>query len=359
MFSLDQFRKRVVRSSLFAPCELGIAMKRLGFVQADSIRSPARAQDLILRHRVKNYRAGDLERSYPKLNLEECYLYAYGFLSKDFWRVVHSTADEILTSTEQELFKLIERYGPMHPKELEGYVGGKRAQNCWGGFSRTTKLAMESLHERGVLRIARRDKGIRIYEEAEVFEQTMSKEARFKEIVIVTLQAMGAMTQKFLLSELSHFSNLVESASARRGCLQDLINLGRVRVDLVDSVEYVSLDGTRAGRVQIDDLRILAPFDPIVRDRARFEHLWNWTYRFEAYTPQAKRKLGYYAMPVLWREQIVGWANASVNEGQLIVHFGYVAGRPDEEKYREAAELEVIRLARFLGLEEGCWQASI
>ena len=73
-------------------------MKRLGFVQADPIRSPARAQDLILRHRVKNYRAGDLERSYPGLELEECYLYAYGFLSKDLWQIVHPNTDEPLTS---------------------------------------------------------------------------------------------------------------------------------------------------------------------------------------------------------------------------------------------------------------------
>ena len=46
-------------------------------------------------------------------------------------------------------------------------------------------------------------------------------------------------------------------------------------------------------------VRLLAPFDPVVHDRARFELLWGWQYRFEAYTPIAKRKLGYYAMPLL------------------------------------------------------------
>lgn len=358
MTSLDQFRTRVVQTSLFAPCGLSQAMARLGFVQADPIRCPARAQDLILRHRVKDYRAGDLEQLYPELGLEECFLYAYGFLSKDLWRIVHPRRDTPVTSEEQEALKLIERHGPMHPKELEAHVGGGSARNCWGGSSRTAKMMMESLHDRGALRIARRDKGIRIYETAGAFEQTLSKEERFNEIVIATLRAMGAMTRKFLLSEVSHFRNLVETVKARRACLQGLIDAGRVRVDLVGSVEYVSLEERMSGSRKSEDVRLLAPFDPIVRDRDRFEHLWNWTYRFEAYTPKARRKMGYYALPVLWREQIVGWANATVESGRLMVAFGYVAGRPDEREYREAVELEVDRLARFLGLGEGAWKAS-
>ena len=68
---VDQFRRRVIRSSLFPRTTLRDALTRMGFVQADPIRSPARAQHLILRHRVKNYRAGDLEAKYPKLPLEE------------------------------------------------------------------------------------------------------------------------------------------------------------------------------------------------------------------------------------------------------------------------------------------------
>src|SRR5256885_12596249 len=60
--------------------------------------------------------------------------------------------------------------------------------------------------------------------------------------------------------------------------------------------------------------RLLAPFDPVVRDRTRFEMLWGWVYRFEAYTPAPKRKLGYYAMPLLWRDRVIGWGNLSVQD---------------------------------------------
>ena len=64
LITLDDLRRFAVARSLFKPTTLKRAVDRLGFVQADPIRAPARAQDLILRHRVKNYHAGDLERLY-------------------------------------------------------------------------------------------------------------------------------------------------------------------------------------------------------------------------------------------------------------------------------------------------------
>ena len=64
--SLPDLRRHAVGSSLFPPTTLERAIDRLGFVQADPIRAPARAQDLTLRHRVKDYRAGDLERRYGR-----------------------------------------------------------------------------------------------------------------------------------------------------------------------------------------------------------------------------------------------------------------------------------------------------
>lgn len=352
MLTREQFRKRVVRNSLFAPRSLGEAMKRLGFVQADPIRCPARAQDLILRHRVRNYRAGDLEQAYPKLGLEECYLYAYGFLSRDLWRVIHPNGNETLSDDERAALEVVEQHGPLHPKELEAHVGGERVRNYWGGFSRSAKMALEALQDCGALRVARREKGIRVYEAAMAFEQNATSEERFKEIVLAALRAMGATTRSFLLKELSHFRYLIEPPAERRRCVQVLIDAGRIRTDFVDGVEYISVADATVGRRSLNDVRILAPFDPIVRDRDRFEHLWRWTYRFEAYTPKAKRQLGYYAMPVLWRDQVVGWANTSVVENRLEVELGYVKGRPKGKEYRAAVKTEVERMARFLKLED-------
>jgi uncharacterized protein YcaQ len=98
-------------------------------------------------------------------------------------------------------------------------------------------------------------------------------------------------------------------------------------------------------------VRLLAPFDPVVWDRRRFELLWGWAYRFEAYTPAPKRVRGYYALPLLWRDQVIGWANASVQGERLQVQPGYVSGRaPREAAYTTALADEETRLADFLGV---------
>jgi len=102
----------------------------------------------------------------------------------------------------------------------------------------------------------------------------------------------------------------------------------------------------------IDVVRVLAPFDPLVWDRRRFELLWGWTYRFEAYTPAPKRKLGYYALPLLWRDRVIGWANLSVINKTLRSDIGYIASPPRRDRaFRQALEQELNRLRVFLGLE--------
>lgn len=79
---LDDLRRFAVTRSLFAPTTLRRAIARMGFVQADPIRAPARAEDLILHQRVKSYRAGDLERLYGSLGIEEDFFTTYGFVTR-------------------------------------------------------------------------------------------------------------------------------------------------------------------------------------------------------------------------------------------------------------------------------------
>jgi uncharacterized protein len=126
--------------------------------------------------------------------------------------------------------------------------------------------------------------------------------------------------------------------------------LAHARVDGVDwywpAEERVSVDAPN------DLVRLLAPFDPVVWDRRRFEILWGWAYRFEAYTPVPKRKLGYYALPLLWRDRVIGWANVSLKNRTLQSDFGYIASHPPHSPaFRRALEEELDRLRVFLGLE--------
>ena len=164
MTNLQQLRIHAISHSLFQPLTLKAAIQRMGFVQADPIRSPARAQDLILRHRVKDYKAGDLERQYGSLDIEEDYLYAYGFLSRELWQLLHPRAATRLSKLDQKVLELVRAVGAMHSGHPEASFGGKRVINAWGGYSKATKQALERLHYGGFLRIAHRQKGIRVYE---------------------------------------------------------------------------------------------------------------------------------------------------------------------------------------------------
>src|SRR6202043_3527946 len=87
--TLDDLRRYAIARSLFKPTTLGKAIGKLGFVQADPIRAPARAQDLTLRHRVLNYTVGDLERRYPRLSIEEDFFVNYGFLPRAHQALIH------------------------------------------------------------------------------------------------------------------------------------------------------------------------------------------------------------------------------------------------------------------------------
>src|SRR5687768_17843622 len=109
--SLSALRAQAVAQSLFPPTTLADAIDRLGFVQADPIRSPARAQDLILRHRVRGYRAGDLERQYAALDVEEDYLYAYGFLSRQVWQLLHPRKTPPLRAFEKKVLATVNQLG--------------------------------------------------------------------------------------------------------------------------------------------------------------------------------------------------------------------------------------------------------
>lgn len=357
--NLQHLRVEAVGRALFAPTTLRAALARMGFVQADPIRAPARAQDLILRHRVKGYRAGDLERKYPRLGIEEDYLYAYGFLPREVWRLLHPRQLKGLTELEKRVLAVVEKFGATHPRELEAHLGRKRVMNAWGGYSKATTRALDDLQYRGLLRIARREEGIRVYELAPARGEAMANEERLRELVKLVARIFAPTPTQSLSAVLARFARL----GSPRKMLAELLRTGELEQATVEGVSYVwpaegrkngaegnegaeGKEGEEGGR----QVRLLAPFDPLVWDRRRFEHLWGWPYRFEAYTPAAKRVRGYYALPLLWGTDVIGWANASTAGGKLRVEAGFVGKRPREKKFEEEWEKEVGRLRDFLKL---------
>ena len=166
--SLADLRRFAVARSLFPPTTLKRALNTLGFVQADPIRAPARAQDLTLRHRVKGYRAGDLERRYASLGIEEDIFVNYGFVPSAVHVLMHPRADLShwppgRRKRVQALLDFVRERGTVHPREVDAHFVHGTVTNYWGGSSAATTHLLEEMHYRGLLRVVRREGGIRIY----------------------------------------------------------------------------------------------------------------------------------------------------------------------------------------------------
>src|SRR5205085_1854203 len=99
--TLADLRRYAIARTLFKPTTLPKAIHKLGFVQADPIRAPARAQDLTLCHRVLDYRAGDLERRYARLHIEEDFFVNYGFVPRATHRLMHPRTPRAAWSTSR------------------------------------------------------------------------------------------------------------------------------------------------------------------------------------------------------------------------------------------------------------------
>ena len=157
-----------VERSLSSPTTLARPIERLGFVQADPIRAPARAQDLTLRHRVEGYRAGDLERRYEELEVEEDYFVNYGFVPRRHLALMHPRIprrpwDRATKKRASSILAFVEERGEVHPREVEARFAHGRVTNYWGGSSNATTHLLDGLHYRGLLRVVRRDRGVRVY----------------------------------------------------------------------------------------------------------------------------------------------------------------------------------------------------
>jgi hypothetical protein len=350
--TLQDLRRQAIATSLFKPTTLRRAVERMGFVQADPIRAPARAQDLILRHRVKDYRVGDLERHYYRLGLEEDRFYAHGFMPQSTWRLLPPRVKRRLTTLEKRVLEIAATHKRIHPSDLEVYLGRKRAINGWGGLSKATTRALHFLHHYGFLRVAGREAGIRVYEATPQSREPLESSERFRQLILIVASILGPLSERSLRATLGFFTIRGPALKSLRSAVPTLIESGELAHATVDRAQYL----WRAGRVVAnrpnEAVRFLSPFDPLVWDRRRFEAFWGWQYRFEAYVPAPKRKLGYYAMPLLWRDDVIGWVNASNRGGKVTVEPRFRNAKPKESTFREEFQAEVARLETFLQKRE-------
>ena len=357
--TLDDLRQFAVTRSLFPPTSLEPALDRLGFVQADPIRAPARAQDLALRHRVEGYRAGDLERKYATLGIEEDVFVNYGFVTRTVYGLMHPRGGASSFQRSQRkrvdaLLAFVQARGAVHPREVDTEFAHGTVTNYWRGSSNATTHLLDLMHYRGLLRVVRRDAGIRVYGAQAVMpppEDKAERARRVDALVDVAVRKYAPLPARTLSNLIARLRYAVPQW---RGDLAPALQRAKRRLAhaTVDGIEwYWPADETLTAVAAADSARLLAPFDPVVWDRRRFEMFWGWAYRFEAYTPVKKRKLGYYALPLLWRDRVIGWGNLALLNGSLHADIGYVAGRrPHGREFAHSLERELERLREFLGV---------
>lgn len=362
----------VLAVALPPPAPLAEAMERLEFVQYDPIRQPACAQDLILRHRVTDYRRDDLASQYSGLGLEEDILHVYGAMSRRLYRLihprhVHGQPDQPYRpdGLAAEVLAALAENGPLHTRDVAARLGGGRAVNDWGGVSAASTRALEELHYHGLVRVARREGGVKVYERvaAPLPHPKGKPDDRMVEIARHLLYSLGPLPQPSLRAALAQTRRNSGLAADPAAVVRRLIDSGECEPHDVEGLSYLipadtavplgANDSVDNDGDTITAVRFMAPFDPLAWDRRRFEHLWGWAYRFEAYTPPAKRRLGYYAMPLFVRDRAVGWVNCRVTPGgSLDVTDHYAEKRPAGREFRRAFDREVESLTQFLRLQK-------
>jgi uncharacterized protein YcaQ len=205
-----------------------------------------------------------------------------------------------------------------------------------------------------LLRIVPREPGIRIYaahEHAPGPFDKAERQRRVDALVDIAVRIYAPLPAKSLSFVIRRLRFAVpqwerEITNALKRAKERLAH------EQVDGIEwYWPSDANPARSNAPESVCLLAPFDPVVWDRWRFELLWGWIYRFEAYTPVAKRQRGYYAMPLLWCDRVIGWANLAVKNGELHAEFGFVDSRPADDSFERELGAEVERVQFFVGLK--------
>jgi len=356
--TLDQLRVYAISRTLFKPTTLPKALERLGFVQADPIRAPARAQDLSLRHRVIGYRAGDLEQRYARLPIEEDFFINYGFVARSIYQLMHPRTPRTVWTAPQRkradaVLAFVRERGTVHPREVDAQFQHGKSLNWFGGSSNASTQLLDSMHYRGLLRIARREGGVRLYAVKPPHEPALSPDQALDELLDVTVRKYAPLPSRSLSMLTQRLRYGAPQWERLRAAAGQRARQKLARADINGERWYWPADeNPRSMRHRVGDkVRLLAPFDPLVWDRHRFEQLWGWAYRFEAYTPAPKRVRGYYALPLLWRDQVIGWGNLALRDGQLLAEFGYVNGHaPRDKAYVRALDEELQRMRKFLGV---------
>ena len=356
------------------PAEIADLVHRLGFVQIDSINTVARAHDLILWSRAPGYRAERLRRLADRDRVlfehwtHDASVIPMAFLP--YWKLRFTREAERLRQKFRqwqgagfedklgEVLDHIRRHGPCGT----GAVGTDEARGTGGWWDwHPSKTAIDYLWRTGRLAVTRREGFAKLFDLAERVYPPVAAATPAETVgwaCTAALDRLGFATS----GELAAFFALVTPAEARGWCD------AAARRGEIEAIEIQGADGrlrrawarpgAAAEATALPEpgrrVRVLSPFDPALRDRARAERLFGFAYRIEVFVPEPRRRYGYYVFPVLEGDRLIGRLDARARRGAggLAVRAfwpepGVAMGRGRSD--RLAAELD--RLARFAGCE--------
>jgi uncharacterized protein YcaQ len=326
--SLAQARRIAVRAQLLDGSATSVldTVRRLGFLQIDPISSIAPPQQLVLWSRLGTYDTAELDR----LLWQERKLFEWGAFIRPIedlplimarmkrrrgTQMYEVRGAEFLRTNarfKRHLLKELEARGPLLSREIEADLMVSRDPHDWWG-SRKVTLMLELLEGRGVVAIVGRQGKQRVWDLAERWYPPVEK--------IPWPEARKLLEEK------------------RWRSLGVKLDRGQLRVhpDATD------------GDVPPTLTTFLSPFDRLIHDRARTEALWDFYYRLEMYVPKAKRQYGYYVLPILRGDRLIGRIDPVFDRKAGVLRVNSVHWEPGVKPVSLARPLR--DLARFVGAD--------
>lgn len=325
-------------------------LDRLGFVQVDSVNTLARAHDLILWSRRGRYRPKALERLVAqRRSAFEHWTHDAAVIPMAFypmWRKKFAREEARMRARwsvhrregwEREIEQVLRHIADNGPTcSLD--VGGDEAKGTSGWWDwHPSKTALEFLWRSGRLAVCHRRGFRKFYDLADRVIPAEQHGARRDDEAIVDWAMSEALARLgFATSgELAAFFEIVTREEAKAWCARRMSEGGLIEaeVEMADGARRRCFTTAR----QLDLLpalprptarvRLLSPFDPVLRDRARAERLFGFRYRIEIFVPEAKRRYGYYVFPVLQGDRFIGRIDAKRQDRALrVVAFWPEAG---------------------------------
>ncbi|MGK9165360.1 winged helix DNA-binding domain-containing protein [Inquilinus limosus] len=357
-------------------------VERIGFVQVDSINTVERAHHMILFTRRHGYAQTQLARLVEKTRgLFEGWTHDasliptrfFPYWSRRFADVRQRAAtSRWWTQAGPDFPKLLEQVrarvaaeGPLLTRHFE--EERQRPSGGWWDWT-PSKMALEFLWRTGELAVARRDGFQKVYDLTErVIPEQHRGPAPDPEAVVdwacrSALERLGAARP----GEIAGFWDLITIREAEQWC-DRLTRRGDLRVVHVQGADgkttaafaFADIEDRLAAAAPAPDvLRVLSPFDPVIRNRQRLERLFGFDYRFEAFVPEAKRRWGYYVFPILEGDRFVGRIDmrARRDSGDLAVAALWWEPKVRSSRARlRRLEKQLDRIRRFAGVERVTW----